>query len=61
VLKKYAHVFHDEDRKDSKSTNVIEHRIEVNDTTPIRRPQYGTPFALRGEMESQVKDMLKKG
>jgi hypothetical protein len=61
VLKKYAHVFHDEETNDFKSTNVIVHRIELTDPTPIRRPQYRTPFALRSEMESQVKDMLKKG
>jgi hypothetical protein len=55
VLQKYAHVFHDEDKKDFKATNVVEHRIEVNDTTPIRHPHYRTPFALRGQMDSQVK------
>jgi hypothetical protein len=61
VLKKFAHVFHDEDINDFKSTTVVEHKIIVTDPTPIRRPQYRTPFALRGEMESQVKDMLSKG
>jgi len=40
---------------------VVEHKIVVTDLTPIRRPQYRTPFALRGEMESQVNDMLQKG
>jgi len=58
VLQKYAHVFHDEETNDFKSTDVIEHKIVVTDTTPIRRPQYRTPYALRGEMECQVNDML---
>jgi hypothetical protein len=61
VLKKLAHVFHDEDTNDFKSTTVVEHKIIVTDPTPIRRPQYRTPFTLRGEMEAQVKDMQNKG
>ena len=61
VLQKYAHVFHDEETNDYKSRDVIEHKIVVTDPTPIRRPQYRTPYALRGEMECQVNDMLHKG
>jgi hypothetical protein len=60
VLQKYEHVSHDEETNDFKSTNVVEHKIMVTDPTPIRRLQYGTPFALRREMESQVDDMLQK-
>ena len=58
VLQKYAHVFHDEETNDFKSTDVVEHKIVVTDRTPIRRPQYRTPYTLRGEMECQVNDML---
>jgi len=61
VLQKYALVFHDEETNDFKSTDVIEHKIVVTDPTPIRRPQYRTTYALRGEMECQVNDMLQKG
>ena len=61
VLQMYAHAFHDEETNDFKSTDVIEHKIVVTDPTPIRRPQYRTPYALRGEMECQVNDMLQKG
>jgi hypothetical protein len=61
VLKGFAHVFHDEDTNDFKSTNVREHRIIITDPTPIRRPHYRTPFALHDEMDSQVKYMLRKG
>ena len=60
VLRKYAHVFHDEDTNDFKGTNVIEHQILVGDAQPIRRPQYRTPYALRNEMQRQVQDMLDK-
>jgi len=61
VLQKYAHVFHNEETNDFRSTEVMEHKIVVTDPTPIRCPQYRTLFALRGEMESQVNDMLQKG
>jgi len=43
VLQKYAHEVHDEETNYFKSTDVIEHKIVVTDTTPIRRPQYRTP------------------
>ena len=33
----------------------------MGDAQPIRRPQYRTPYALRGEMEQQVQKMLQKG
>ena len=39
VLQKYAHVFHDEETNDSRSTDVVEHKIVLTDPTPIRRPQ----------------------
>ena len=55
VLVKYA-VFHEE-LNDFKATNVVEYKIPVEDTTPIRRPPYKTPYALRDEMDSQVKKM----
>ena len=53
MLQIYAHVFHDEDTNDFKSTDVIEHKIIVNDPTKIRRPQDRIPFALRGEYSSE--------
>ena len=40
---------------------MVEHQIELEDTRPIRRPQYRVPFALRGEMKAQVENMLAKG
>ena len=61
VLFKYAHVFHDEESNDFKATDLEEHEINLNDPTPVRRPQYRTPFALRGEMKAQIGKMLEKG
>jgi hypothetical protein len=61
VLLKYGHVFHDESKGTFPGTDVIEHRIITGDAKPIRKAPYRVPFALRGEMERQVKDMLDKG
>jgi hypothetical protein len=58
VLLRYRGVFHDEERNDFRGTDVAEHRIITGDARPIRRPQYRTPYALREEMDRQVKDML---
>jgi len=44
VLLKYAHVFHDEESNDFKAIDVVEHEINLNDPTPVRRPQYRTPL-----------------
>ena len=60
VLMKYAHVIHDEESNDFKDTDVIEHQIVLEDTRPIRKPQYRVPCALRDEMKTQVKKMLEK-
>jgi len=60
VLRKYAHVFHDEESNDFKETKAIEHEILVGDAKPIRRPLYRTPYALREEMQTQVQNMLNK-
>jgi hypothetical protein len=38
ILRKYAHVFHDEDTNDFKATHVTEHQILVGDARPIRKP-----------------------
>jgi len=55
VLRIFAHVFHDDDSNDFKATVVVEHDIVLENETPIRRPQYRTPFALKEEMKKQVK------
>jgi len=54
VLMKYAHVFHDEESNEFKGSSVIQHEILLNNTRPIRRPPYRTPYVLREEMGKQV-------
>jgi len=34
------YVFHDEESNDFKATDIVEHQIVLEDTTPIRWPQY---------------------
>jgi len=61
VLIKYAGIFHDDEDYDFKSTNVVVHKIETGDATPIKKAPYKTPFALGQEMNRQVQKMLDKG
>jgi hypothetical protein len=61
VLLKYAHLFHDKQMNYFKGTSVIEHEIPLNDTRPIRKPQYTVPYALREKMQTQVQNMLERG
>ena len=61
VLRKYRHVFHDDEAAEFKGTDLVEHRIITGDARPIRKAQYRAPYALREEREGQVKTMLKKG
>jgi len=61
VLRKYRHVFHLYEDSPFPGTDLVEHRIVTGDARPIRKAPYRVPFALREEMESQVRDMLCKG
>jgi hypothetical protein len=61
VLAKYRNVFHREGSNDFQGTDLVEHRIVTGDAKPIRKPPYRVPFALRKELNTQVKDMLNKG
>jgi hypothetical protein len=40
--------------------SVIEHKIPLNDTRPIPKPQYRVPYALREEMQTQMENMLHR-
>jgi len=51
VLRKYRHVFHDEDEADFEGTDLVEHRIITGEAQPIRKAQYRVPYSLREEME----------
>jgi hypothetical protein len=35
VLIRYAHIFHDDENNDFKSTNLVEHKIITGDAQPI--------------------------
>ena len=61
VLRQYRHVFHDEDEADFEGTDLVEHKIITGDANPIRKAQYRVPYALRNEMEGQVRNMIQKG
>ena len=61
VLRKYRHVFHDDETAEFKGTDLVEHRIITGNARPIRKAQYRVPYALKEEMEDQVRTMLKKG
>ena len=61
VLKKCAHVFHEEESYDFKCTDVIEHQIVLENQRPTITPQYRVPYALRDEMKSEVNKMLYIG
>jgi len=61
ILRKYRHVFHDDEAVEFKATDIVEHRIITGDARPIRKAQYRVPYPLREEMEGQVRTMLKEG
>jgi hypothetical protein len=61
VLSRYSHVFHLDENSPLKGTDLVKHQIVTGDTRPIRKAPYRVHFALRQKMETQVKDMLKKG
>ena len=61
VLIKYVGIFHNNEDNELQRTNVVVHKIETEDATPIKKAPYKTPFALRQEMNKQVQKMLDKG
>ena len=61
VLVKYRRTFYVEGSNDFHGTDLFEHEIDTGDAKPIRRPPYRVPYALRDELDRQVKTMLDKG
>jgi hypothetical protein len=57
VLSRYSYVFHLDKNSPFKGTDLVEHHIVTGDGW---KAPYRVPFALRQEMETQVKDMLMK-
>jgi hypothetical protein len=60
VLSRYNHLFHLDENSPFKGTDLVEHQIVKSDARTSRKAPYRVPFALRQEMETHVKDMLKK-
>jgi hypothetical protein len=60
VMIKYRKTFYVEGSNDFPGTNLVEHVIDTGDARPIRRPPYRVPYALREELDRQVKTMLDK-
>jgi hypothetical protein len=60
-LSRYSHVFYLDENSPFKGTDLVGHRIVTGNARPIRKAPYMVPFALRQEMETQVKYMLKRG
>jgi len=58
---KYAGIFHDDEDDGFQSTNVVVHKIETGDATPIKKAPHKNPFVLRQVMNKQVQKMLDKG
>ena len=61
VFAKYMNVFHDDKDNQFKGTDMVEHRIITGNAKPMRKAPYRVRFPLRGEMKSQVRDILQKG
>ena len=42
-------------------TNMIERKIELTDNNPVRSRPYPLPYAMRENLEKEIKDMLSLG
>jgi hypothetical protein len=60
-LQKFLDVFHDDEDAEFNGTEVVKHRIITGDARLIRNATYRVPYALRDEIERQVRNMLQKG
>ena len=43
------------------TTNLIEHRIELTESKPVRSTPYPIPFAMHDKVKDEIDDMLKIG
>ena len=60
VLEAYADIFLIPGQK-LKCTPLIEHSIDTGDSDPVFKRPYPVPYALRGELRSQIQKMLDDG
>jgi hypothetical protein len=61
ILRKYYHIFYQEDSSEIGCISVVKHKIDTGDAQPIRKTPYRTPRALKPVVEEHIKDMLHKG
>jgi len=56
VLRRFAHVFQDENANDFKGTYIIEHQIDIGDARPIRQPHIGfrTPSERKCALKCRI-------
>ena len=57
VLEAYDSVFTDVPGK----SNVIQHRIPLTDSTPIRSKPYPLPYAIKENLKTESQEMLDLG
>ncbi len=57
LISKYDNIFAVDPRKPTPVT-TMEHRIITDDSQPIRRKPYRIPYALNGEVNTQIQQML---
>lgn len=57
LLEQYTDVFSDVPGR----TSILNHRIKVNDSKPVRSKPYPIPYAIQGEVEKELQQMLDLG
>ena len=57
VLKRYEEIF----TEIPGNASVIKHKIDLTDDCPIRRKPYPLPYAERGEIREEIKNMMDTG
>ena len=57
ILQEYSDIFTDVPG----TTHLMEHRVELNSTIPVRVKQYPIPYAIREDIDKEVEMMLEYG
>ena len=57
LLKEYKQIFSDVPTK----TNLIEHKVELTDSNPIKHKSYPIPYKMQEIIDKEIEDMLAMG
>ena len=57
LLKEYKQIFSDVPTK----TNLIEHKVELTDSNPIKHKSYPIPYKMQEIIDKEIEDMLTMG